>query len=240
MLHQSAQPLPAPITASALQRLPEVMQRYLRLVQVPGKTAIKTVHLKQRGSFRMKAEQPWLPMIAEQTYMIEPLSFAWHGIIKLIPLISVSAWDRFADGHGGLRVKLLSLFQLVDAHGPETDLGELQRYLSEIIWFPTAWLSEAIQWQAIDDHSVQATLQYSDLAASLILSFNDRDELIQMNGERYMLVDGKPVLAHWETHGGDYREVHGLRIPFQAEALWKLSSGDFSYFRGEITAIEYT
>jgi hypothetical protein len=38
---------------------------------------------------------------------------------------------------------------------------------------------------------------------------------------------------------GGYRQIHGVRIPLKGEAVWKLPSGDFSYFRGEVTEIEY-
>src|SRR2546425_13007025 len=41
-------------------------------------------------------------------------------------------------------------FPTGNAHGSEMDQGELQRYLLEMAWFPTAWLSDAIEWQALD------------------------------------------------------------------------------------------
>jgi hypothetical protein len=240
LLQHSEQPSPALITETHLRGLPEVVQRYLRYAQVPGKAAIRTVHLKQRGSFRIKAGQAWMPLAAEQYYSTQPPAFLWHGVIKQSPLLSLAAWDRFTDGHGNLMVKLLSFITLVNAHGPEADQGELLRYLSEIPWFPTAWLSDYIQWQAIDDRSARATIQQPGVTASAVLFFDDEGKLTRMNAERSMLVKGKPVLEQWETRGGDYREVQGLRIPFQAEAVWQLPAGDFSYFRGEITEIDFT
>lgn len=239
LLQQSDQGTPAIITENDLRGLPAVVQRYLRYAQVPGKPAIRTVHLKQRGRFCTKVGGAWLPLVAEQSYTVQPPAFLWHGVIKQAPLLSISAWDRFADGHGSLIVKLLSFILLVNAHGPEADQGELLRYLTEILWFPTAWLSDCIRWDAIDDRSARATIQLSGMTVSAVLICNNQDQLTRMNAERYMLVDGKPVLEQWETVGGDYREVHGVRIPFQFEALWKLPAGDFSYFRGEITEIDY-
>jgi hypothetical protein len=37
----------------------------------------------------------------------------------------------------------------------------------------------------------------------------------------------------------DYREAGGMRIPMKVDVLWHLDTGDFSYFRAEITEIEY-
>jgi hypothetical protein len=170
---------------------------------------------------------------------VQPPAFLWHGVIKQNPLLPISARDCFSNGHGSLRVKLLSFITVVDAHGPETDQGELLRYLSEIVWFPTAWLSDAIEWQALDERSARATIRHSGVTASAVLFFNEQDQLTRLTAQRYRLINGQCVLEQWETRGGEYREINGVRIPVKAEALWKLRSGDFSYFRGKITEIAY-
>lgn len=239
LLQQGEQPSPALITATHLLGLPEVVQRYLDYTHIIGRAPIRTVHLKQRGSFRTKEGQKWLPLVAEQYYTVQPPAFLWHGVIQQNPLLSISASDRFSDGHGSLRVKLLSFITLVDARGPEADQGELLRYLSEIVWFPTAWLADSIEWQAIDAHSARATIRQRGVTASAVLFFNEKDQLTRMTAQRYRLVNGKSVLEQWETLGGEYQEVNGVYIPVKAEAVWKLRSGDFSYFRGEITEIAY-
>lgn len=238
-LHQSEQPSPELITEAHLLGLPAVVQRYLRYSRILGKEPIRTVRLKQGGSFRIKEGQKWLPLVAEQYYTVQPPTFLWHGVIKQNPLLSIHARDRFSNGHGSLVVKLWSFIPLVDAHGPEADQGELLRYLSEIVWFPTAWLSSAIEWQALDERSARATIRHSGVTVSAILYFNEQDQLTRLSAQRYRLVDKQSVLDQWETLAGEYREINGMRIPVKAEALWKLRSGDFSYFRGEITEIAY-
>ncbi len=239
LLQQGKQPSSGLITETRLLGLPAVVQRYLRYTQIIGKEPIRTVRLKQRGSFRIKEGQKWLPLVAEQYYSVQPPAFLWHGVIKQNPLLPISARDSFSNGHGSLRVKLLSFIPLVDAHGSEADQGELLRYLSEIVWFPTAWLSPAIEWQALDERSARATIQHGAVTASVVLFFNEQDQLTRMIAQRYRLVNGQCALEQWETLGGEYREINGVRIPVKAEAIWKLRSGDFSYFRGEITEIVY-
>jgi uncharacterized protein DUF6920 len=46
-------------------------------------------------------------------------------------------------------------------------------------------------------------------------------------------------LELWSGQSNEYREVDGMRIPTTFEIIWHLASGDFCYFRGEITEIEY-
>jgi uncharacterized protein DUF6544 len=49
----------------------------------------------------------------------------------------------------------------------------LLRCLAEIACFPTAWLSDANQWQAIDAHSVKATIRESGVTTSGVLRVNE-------------------------------------------------------------------
>ena len=239
LLQQSEQTHPVLITEADVLTLPEAMQRYLRYVHVVGKEPIQTVRLKQRGFFRTQPGQKWLPMVAEEYFTTNPLAFLWRGKIRLFPFISISAWDRFSNGHGSLLVKLLSLVPLADVHGPEADQGELLRYLGEIIWFPTAWLSDAVEWQAIDAQSVQVTIRQPSVTVSAVLYVNEQGQMTHLTAERSRTEGKSYRLERWSAQCHEYQEVSGLLIPTRVEVTWNLASGDFSYFRGEITEIEY-
>ena len=47
------------------------------------------------------------------------------------------------------------------------------------------------------------------------------------------------TLEKWTGYYRDYREMDGVRIPAEAEVVWNLDSGDFSYARFKITDIEF-
>ena len=239
LLQQGEQAQPDLITQAQVLGLPEVTQRYLSYAQVVGKEAIRSVRLKQQGFMRMQPGQKLLPIVAEQYYTTTPPAFLWHGTIQPFPLASISATDRFADGHGNMSVKLLSFIPLANAHGPEMDQGELQRYLGEMVWFPTAWLSDAIEWQAIDAHSVQATMREPGVTASAVLHVNEQGQLTHVTADRYMEEHGHYRLAPWSVQVQKYQEVNGMRIPTRVEVTWHLASGEFNWFRCQITEIEY-
>lgn len=227
------------ITEANLMGLPEAVQRYLRYTQIVGKETISRVRLKQKGFFRMQKGQRWLPMVAEQYYTTNPPAFLWYGRVQPFPLVWIAGKDSFSDGQGKLLIELLSLITLADVHGSEVDQGELVRYLAEIAWFPTAWLSDYIHWQAIDAQSAKATISFQDVTTSAILHFNENGQLIHLSAERYWEEGGQYVLKHWSGQFNDYQEINGIRIPTKAEVSWNLESGDFCYFRGDITNIEY-
>lgn len=223
------------ITEAQILNLPEVMQRYLRYAQVVGKEPIHTVRLKQRGMYRTKPGQKWLPFVAEQSFTADPPAFRWQMSSQLFPLVSLSVTDQFAEGRGSLHIKLWSRITLANARGPEIDEGELQRYLAEMAWFPTAYLSTAIAWRAIDAQSAQATLQ----EAGVTLHVNEQGQLTHLTTERYREERGRYQLESWTGQFNDYREVNGIYIPTRFEITWRLASGDFTWMRGELTEIEY-
>ena len=106
-------------------------------------------------------------------------------------------------------------------------------------WFSTAWLSEAIEWQAIDAHSVRATIHQQGVTASGVLHMNEQGQLTQLTAQRYKEEHGHYRLAPWTAQSNEYQEVDGMRIPNRIEVTWHLASGDFTWLRFKITEIEY-
>ncbi len=239
MFQTSRQPKTGIITQDDIRDLPEPAQRYLRYAQIIGKERIRTVRLKQSGIFRTKKDRRWMPIEAVQYYTVDPPAFVWRGTIKPFPLFSISGRDKFQEGRGHMLIKLLSLIKVADAKGEEMDQGALVRYLNEIFWFPTAYLSDYIRWEPIDSVSAKATISVEGDTASAVLYFGPQGELTNFVADRYMAVEGKFVKERWSTPISEYKEISGFRVPVKGEAVWKLSSGDFSYFKLEITDIEY-
>jgi hypothetical protein len=239
LLQQSEQARPTLITDAHLTRLPEPMQRYLRYAGVVDKEPIRTVRLKQQGFMRTQPGQKWMPLVAEQYVTTTPPAFLWNCTMRPFPLAWISATDRFTEGRGSMVIKLLSAITMGNAQGPEMDQGELQRYLAEMAWFPKAWLSDAIEWQAIDASSVRATFRESGVAGSVVLHINEHDQLTQVTAERYREERGHYQLEPWTAQSNAYQEVEGMRIPKKSEVTWHPASGEFTWFRCKITEIEY-
>ena len=227
------------ITEEQLAGLPEPVRRYLTFAQVVGKEPIRTVCLKQHGAMPMGEGGTWHPLTAEQYVTTTPPAFLLYGTLHPLPLVSVSATDKYADGHGTMQITALSFIPLGTAQGPEMDQGELLRYLGETAWFPTALLADYIRWEAIDAQRAQATISLPGISASAIFHVDEQGRYTHLTAERYREEHKQQVLRPWIGRWGDYREVHGFRIPMAAEASYTLTSGEFSYFRGEVTAIEY-
>ncbi len=126
------------VTEGMLESLPSPVKRYLSYTGVVGKPIARTVHLAQSGQMRMGPGQPWLSLRAKQHYSVQPPGFVWDGAVRAGPVPIGRARDMYLDGRGSLLVKALSLFSVVDAKGEEIDRGAMVRYLSEMVWFPSA------------------------------------------------------------------------------------------------------
>ena len=228
----------APITEADLAGLPQPLRRYLTQTGVIGRPRISTVRLKQEGFFRTKPGQKWMPMRAVEYYSVDPPAFLWHGKIKMLPFLSIQARDRFDSGTGQMLIKLLAL-TLGDTRGPELDQGALLRYFNEMMWFPTAFLSEAIQWEAIDADSVRGTIRIGETSASAVLHFTEAGQFANFVAERYMGTGDAFSLETWSTPVDEYAEMNRLQLPVSGEGVWHLSTGDFSYIKVRIAELEY-
>jgi Family of unknown function (DUF6920) len=142
--------------------------------------------------------------------------------------------EQLADTHPARRIK--SLWSC-SGDISRMDQGELQRYLGEMVWFPTAWLSDAITWQAIDAHSVRATLREQNVTGSVMLHINELGQITHITADRYGGAQGE--FTPWLVRTEDYREVCGMHIPTTIEVTWHLAPGDFTWFRCRISQIEY-
>lgn len=227
------------ITKADIANLPACVQKWLERSDVIGKERIKTVRLKQKGFMRIKENGPWMQCNAEQYFTIDEPGFVWKAKVKMAPLLYFAGRDQYYEGKGHMLIKVLSLLPVVNSKGNEINQGTLLRYLAETQWFPTAALSNCIKWEEIDSHSARATMSYKGVTASGVFYFNDQRDPAKFVAKRYRELNGKYELTDWETLTKEYKEFNGIRIPLKTDVIWKLETGDFNWFKCEITEIEY-
>ena len=225
-----------------LEGLPEPVQRYFKYALRNGQEHIKFVRLKQVGEFRMKENQPWMPIKAEQYFTTEDPAFIWRVKFTIAPFIWIEGRDMYYQGRGNMLIKLLSTVTVADATGSEMDVSSLIRFLAEAPWFPTALLpSDYIEWKEIDSNSAQAIIKDNGYTALGIFTFNEKGEIIKfVSNDRYMEVDGKYFREQWGGYYRNYQEINGMKIPIEAEVEWNLSDRDLQYAKLKITDIQYS
>lgn len=219
--------------------LPLPVQKWLERSGIIGKEKIVFARLKQKGSMRLKEDGPWMRAEAEQYFTTDKPGFIWKAKVHMAPSIYFAGMDKYREGKGSMSIKVLSLIPVVDARGPEVDQGTLLRYLGEMAWFPTAALNDYIKWEPVDSNSARATMSYKGVTASAVFTFDNNGDLAGLIAKRYRETGGKYVLDDWEVIAKDYKEFQGIRIPDKLEVIWKLKTGDFTWYRVEVTNAEY-
>jgi hypothetical protein len=227
------------VTSERLKSLPAPVQRYMNFSDVLGKPWIHSVRLKQTGRFRTAADRPWMPMTAIQTYTTDPPSFIWDARFKLFGLPLLRALDQYASGHGHMFGKLAGVYTLFNARGEELDQGAMLRYLSEMIWFPIAFLGENIGWEAVDDGCAQVTFTDGDKSVTGRLFIDSEGRPINFSTMRYREDKGEYSLDAWSTPITDYGKRAGLMLPVRGQAMWHLESGPFPYVNLKIDEVAY-
>jgi hypothetical protein len=228
------------VTEELLEELPEPARRFLRYAGVIGRPLVGTVRLTQTGQIQVAAGQPWFPLRAEQHFSVQPPGFVWQAVVPAETLPLLRAKDTFLDGSGRMLITAAGLVPIVDSTGPELDQGEMLRFLSEMMWFPTAFLGANVSFESRDDDSTRVSLTHGGRTATGTIFVDADGKVTKFEADRYHPGDsGKPSLQRWSTPVDEYGEFNGLRIPVRVRAVWHLPTGDLEYIRITITELLY-
>jgi hypothetical protein len=231
---------PPLVTEEMLAGLPEPAQRYLRYAGVVGRPLVDTVRVRQRCRMRPAPEGMSFPLVAEQWYRVEPPGFIWDATVPVGCIPLVRGRDAYLDGHGLMTIKAGSLIPFVNASGPEMDQASLLRHLSEMPWFPSAFLRDRVTWEAIDDSTVRVSITDGDLRATGTLEIDAEGRLVVFRSERHAMVGKAFELRPWSAPTYEYGEFEGLRLPTSGAAVWTLPDGtDLPYIEVELTDVAY-
>jgi hypothetical protein len=229
----------AELTARAAA-LPDPVRRHLAYAIAPAGPAIRTVRLRHTGTFRTGPDQRWSPIEGEQYFSIANPGFVWFARMQLMPLLWIQVRDRLVSGRGHMLVKPMSTFAIADASGPEIDQGSMLRWLAESVWFPYAFVGDAIQWEPIDERSARASIRRHGAPVQAVFEMDKEGRIVALHADRYRDIGGgRPVLTAWSGRYADYLEFGGVRVPSAVEVAWNLAGGPFTYARFRITTLEY-
>ena len=227
------------VTAGMLDLLPEPVQRYMRWTGVIGRPWIRTAGVRQKGRFRLAADKPWLPLEAEQIFTVDPPGFAWRARFKMYGLSLLSAHDSYRDGQGHMLGKVAGLITLFDDRSEKLTQGTLIRYLSEMIWFPVAYLGDNVTWTAVDEQSADVALSDHGRIASGRVMFDEQGRPTSFETMRYMEAGGEYTLQPWRVVNREFGPRDGLNIPVRCDVSWILSEGLLTYGEFHIVEVAY-
>jgi hypothetical protein len=240
---QDGQSPPTRYNARELEGLPAPVQRYFRAVLKDGQPIITAVTIAIAGTFNMSPiGEQWKPFTSRQRIVTRRPGFLWHAKISMLPGLMVRVVDSYIAGKGLLRATIEGLFTMADMRGGgDIARGEFMRWFAEVVWYPTALLPiQGVRWEAVDDHSANATIVDGPLTLTLLFRFNDAGLIGSFRAEaRGGMVDKKMVMAPWEGNWSNYQTRDGMQVPFTGEVAWMRPEGRRPYFVGTVTSLTF-
>lgn len=222
-----------------LRGLPPPVVRWLASSGIVGRPRARVVRLRQRGELRTAPDRPWMPATAEQYFSIDQPGFVWTTSVQMAHVLPVVGRDTYVGGRGRMAIGAAGVVPVVDADGRKIDEGALQRFLGELVWFPSAALAPYVAWAPLDDHAALATMTYGGVSASVTFRFDAADRVVLLEAERYQGADAAARRQHWVIPVTAWHTFEGTTVPSAGEVTWDLATGRFAYFRWQLTALEY-
>jgi hypothetical protein len=176
---------------------------------------------------------------SQHNFVDEPARF-FHLTARRSGL-PVDVLHAYHEGVATMRVRLLSLFPVVDARGPEMRQAETVTVLNDLCLFaPGALIDARIRWEEIDAQTVRARYTVTPDTISATLTFNDAGELVNfVSDDRMASPDGEKFERwRWSTPVLEYRTFGALRVTGRGEGRWHPPEGDFAYIELELLDLE--
>lgn len=229
------------IELNRIKELPSPVQNWLIKSGINEEIEIENVYLLQDIRMKLKPEQTkWSQAKAKQYFTINPPAFNWSVDMSMNPILSIKGRDKFEDGKGEMLMKIASLFKVVDVKENEKiNQAALQRYLAEIVWFPTAALSPNIEWEPIDNIKARATFDFKGTKESGIFYFNQKGDFLKFVTMRFKDSDDAAQKFEWIAEAIEWNEINGIRIPTKVRATWNLEDVSWTWLELEITELKY-
>jgi hypothetical protein len=228
------------VTEEAVKDLPEPVKKWLRSSGAIGKPFISVGKVVQKASMKMKPDQnKWMSASAVQYTTLDTPAFIWTVDAQMNSILGFQGRDKFDNGKGEMLIKLNSLVNIVHATGEKLDEGSLQRYLGEMVWFPSLALSPYFTWEQVNDTTAMATMNYKGTSGSGTFFFNAAGDFTRYSAMRYKGNEPEAKRHEWIMSVQEYQVFDGIKVPSKMTATWKLDEGDWTWLELEVVDLRY-
>ena len=139
----------------------------------------------------------------------------------------------YGEADASMRIRLLSLLQVVHVSGPQMMRGETVTLLNDMcIFAPGSMLDPSIRWRQLDAGTVEATYTNGPHTVRAELVFDESGALIDFRSDDRpaLAEDGKTLLPQrWSTPIRDHRAMGPYRLASRGEARYAAPGGEYTY-----------
>lgn len=223
---------------SDLAVLPELMQKYLRVMGVVGRSRVRNFRVTFRAQMRSSATSPWMESTATQYEFIHSPARLFHMNASRggIPF---DVYHRYVDDAATFEVRIAGVKSMVNRHGAGLTNDETVTLMNDVlVMAPAAVLDLPFAFETTSARTVRATFLNAGYRVTAILTFDEGGDLIGFQSAD-RTHDREEGAAIWSTPISGYRYIDGIRVGAFGNANWIESSGEWTYGRFQITSIAY-
>lgn len=228
------------VTAEDLRGLPEPVRCFVEKSGALGQPRAHHFSARWKGRIRGGPDEQWMEFTAEQVNFVdEPARFFLMDATR--GGLPVDVLHVFANKEASMRVKLLSLFPMVDQRGPQMTRAETVTLLNDMaLMAPAALLDPAVEWEAVDERSARARYTVGDNTVDATFVFNESCELVDFVSDDRLAAtpDGDMVARRWSTPMEGHRGFGPYHLPAAGKAIWHAPEGEYAYLEAELFDIE--
>ena len=196
--------------------------------------------MKQVARLRMQPSQKgWLTAAALQYTVIDQPGFIWSVDVAMNNIVQFRGRDLFIDGTGEMLIKLNSLINIVNARGGNLNEATMQRFLGEMVWFPSLAASPFVSWEQMDDSTVRASMSYGGTSCSGTFVIDEHGNVREFSAMRFFGDDPSGSRKLWRMKISRYGMFEGIRVPVEMSSTWKLDDGDWTWLELTVTDVSY-
>ncbi|GAA1856875.1 DUF6544 family protein [Microbacterium koreense] len=230
--------MPRAFRPDSVEALPPTAQRWLTASIRPGTPLWKSATFHMRGEIRLRGL--WVPFTASQ--VLRPDSgFIWTARTR-IRGIPVQGFDRFANGEGTMRWRLLNVVPVMSASGADVTASARGRLVGEGVLLPTAF--DGAEYRPGDDpNSVHVRRTVGDSSEEAQFWIDDAGHLAKLRMLRWGDPDGRGFGRFpFGMDVVDSAEFDGVLVPSHFRAGWWSGtdrSAEGEFFRARLTDVTF-
>lgn len=228
------------VEARELAHLPDPVRRYLERAGVVGRPRVVSIHVAGSVKMRRTPNEDWMPSTMDQYSTLTDLRRLFFMQAQKGP-ISFDVYHQFTGGEAYMQARVLGLWPVVDAAGPELTQSETVTVLNDMcLLAPASLIDSRLEWESIDDSRSRVWLHHAGHRVGAELHFNTSGELTNfVSSDRFQSDGTSSRLVTWSTPVTGYRDVDGRHLPSTAEAQWQEATGLWTYAQFTIELIAY-
>lgn len=219
------------------EKLPLQLRKYFKQAGYIGKPKESNLQIiYDKGLIKMDTSSKWKKIICDHLLFSNPHVRIVYLKAHLLGIVPFEGRDKYKAGHGNMFGTLARLIKIFDVSDKEMNQSALVTFLSEILFMPSACLSDSITWQQIDNNSIKAIIMDNGLTGTGIFHFNETGQFIKFTTDDRF--EGK-ISRPWIVKFDDYKMFGGYCLPSKGIATWKYPDNEFDYFIAYLKDFKY-